>query len=133
MLFKIFFPKAHPTQNVHPHLAKRTVVQGFYLWQTFLINYSNSNRVEKRWLRLGSTVFYARTYLQTDKKQAYRSETPLLSEENLKTGALDSNFALRNKVEKVESVMPWVASVKTLAARPSSKREVHTKIPNSKL
>lgn len=29
--------------------------------------------------------------------------------------------------------MPWVASVKTLAARPSSKREVHTKIPNSKL
>ena len=70
-------------------------------------------------------------YRQT--KQAYRTKTPLLSEENLKSGALDSNFALRNKVEKVESVMPWVASVKTLAARPSSKREVHTKIPNSKL
>lgn len=131
MLFKIFFPKAHPTQNVHPHLAKRTVVQGFYLWQTFLINCNNHNRIEKVTLAGKCGFMQGLAYRQT--KQAYRTKTPLLSEENLKSGALDSNFALRNKVEKVESVMPWVASVKTLAARPSSKREVHTKIPNSKL
>lgn len=131
MLFKIFFPKAHPTQNVHPHLAKRTVVQGFYLWQTFFINCNNHNRIEKVTLAGKCGFMQGLAYRQT--KQAYRTKTPLLSEENLKSGALDSNFALRNKVEKVESVMPWVASVKTLAARPSSKREVHTKIPNSKL
>lgn len=46
------------------------------------------------------SLLYARTCLQADKKQAYRTKTPLLSEENLKSGALDSNFALRNKVEK---------------------------------
>lgn len=131
MLFKIFFPKAHPTQNVHPHLAKRTVVQGFYLWQTFFINCNNHNRIEKVTLAGKCGFMQGLAYRQT--KQAYRTKTPLLSEENLKSGALDSNFALHNKVEKVESVMPWVASVKTLAARPSSKREVHTKIPNSKL
>ena len=77
--------------------------------------------------------FYARACFQADKKQAYKQKYPCFPRKNLKSGALDSNFALSNKVEKVESVMPWVASVKTLAARPSSKREVHTKIPNSRL
>ena len=101
MLFKIFFPKAHPTQNVHPHLAKRTVVQGFYLWQTFLINCNNHNRIEKVTLAGKCGFMQGLAYRQT--KQAYRTKTPLLSEENLKSGALDSNFALRNKVEKVES------------------------------
>ena len=48
-------------------------------------------------------LLYARTCFQADKKQAYRSERPCFPRKNLKSGALDSNFALRNKVEKVES------------------------------
>lgn len=90
----------------------------FYLWQTFRTNSTTAIGSKK-----GGSGWEIRFF----------GKTPLLSEENFKTGAFDSNFALRNKVEKVESVMPWVTSVKTLAARPSSKREVHTKIPNSKL
>ena len=78
-------------------------------------------------------LLYARTYLQADKKQAYRSERPCFPRKNLKSGALDSNFYTTQQSRKSRKRMPWVASVKTLAARPSSKREVHTKIPNSKL
>lgn len=78
-------------------------------------------------------LLYARTYLQADKKQAYRSERPCFPRKKLKSGALDSNFYTTQQSRKSRKRMPWVASVKTLAARPSSKREVHTKIPNSKL
>lgn len=62
--------------------------KGFYLWQTFLVNYNNRNRIEK-----GGSGWEIRFF----------GKTPLLSEENLKSGALDSDFALRNKVEKVEN------------------------------
>lgn len=48
-------------------------------------------------------LLYARTCFQADKKQAYRSERPCFPRKNLKSGALDSNFVLHNKVEKVES------------------------------
>lgn len=48
-------------------------------------------------------LLYARTYLQADKKQAYRSERPCFPRKTSNQGRSIAIFTLRNKVEKVES------------------------------
>ena len=102
MLFKIFFPKAHPTQNVHPHLAKRTVVQGFYLWQTFFINCNNHNRIEKVTLAGKCGFMQGLTYRQT-KNRLIGVNAPAFRGKTSNQGRSIAIFTLRNKVEKVES------------------------------